>query len=226
LQFDLTYLVKNFLPLPPGCQHGTQIGKPVFAGPEEAAARFALAPLAKFGVAADVVLLGGPENAGDGLAVLHLSAHDPLHGPGERDEFADDAFVVFRRCLAFAQIARGEQRHGFIHEAGSGVVAGLFGEFTLGGGERIFAFIDASGGQLPEFTVGGVAVLADEQDGGLGAALVDGEDDDGSWVADDFTADANAGGLDDLVADQGEDSRGVQDCGGENLHGLGGRAGG
>ena len=46
-------------------------------------------------------------------------------------------------------------------------VAGLFEQLALGGGERRFAIVDASGGQLPHHRLRGVAILAFEQDARL-----------------------------------------------------------
>src|SRR5258708_37005245 len=49
-------------------------------------------------------------------------------------------------------------------------VAGLFEQLALGGSERRFAIVDASGGQFPHHRLCGVAILALEQDAWLGLA--------------------------------------------------------
>ena len=69
--------------------------------------------------------------------------------------------------------------HPFAEEAGAGevfgeegpafgAVAGLFDHLALGGGEGGFAGLDAAGGEFEEELAGGVAVLADEDDVGVG----------------------------------------------------------
>src|SRR5208282_4096100 len=68
--------------------------------------------------------------------------------------------------------------HGFIEKAWAdvkmqnslpleGVVAGLFEQLALGGGERGFAVVDASGGQLPHHRLRCVAILALQQNARL-----------------------------------------------------------
>ncbi len=71
-----------------------------------------------------------------------------------------------------------EDLHGFTEEAGAGVVldeglplfgavAGFFFEFALGSGEGIFAGFELARGQFPEELIGGVAVLALDDDPGI-----------------------------------------------------------
>ena len=66
---------------------------------------------------------------------------------------------------------------------------------------------------------GGVAVLADEQDVGVGgvAGVVDREHDDRAVVADDVAARGDAAGLFDLIGGDGEDPAFVNDFGGETF---------
>ncbi len=127
-----------------------------------------------------------------------------------------------------------EDLHGLGEEAGAGVVAdeagpaagaeaGLFDELAFGGGERSFVGFDASGGELQQKLPGGVAVLALDEDGGVGGVDggVDREDDDGAVVADDVAGAGDAAGFGDDVGGDGEDFSLEGDFGGEDF-GYGG----
>ncbi len=81
--------------------------------------------------------------------------------------------------FAVADVAGEVDLHPFAEEAGAGevfgeegpafgAVAGLFDHLALGGGEGGFAGLDAAGGELDEELAGGVAVLALEDDVGVG----------------------------------------------------------
>jgi len=98
-----------------------------------------------------------------------------------------------------------------------GAVAGLFDELAFGGGDELFAGLDAAGGEFEEELVGGVTPLADEQDAGVGGVGlgVDGEDDNGAVVADDVAGGVDAAGLGDLVAGDPEDAALVNGLRGE-----------
>ena len=98
-----------------------------------------------------------------------------------------------------------------------GAEAGLLDQLALGGGEGGFVGLDAAGGQLEEELAGGVAVLALEDDVGVGGVLglVDGEDDDRAVVADDVALVDEAAGLLDLVGVDGEDLALVGELGGD-----------
>src|SRR6266542_6004378 len=174
-------------------------------------------------------LLSSPQNPGDGFAVLHLAAHHPLHGPAERNQPAGNALIVLGLGLSAAQAARSEQRHGFIEKAWAGVivqgglplrsrVAGLLQQLALGGLERALAFVDAARRQLPEFAVGGIAILLDQQHRGLRLALIEGENDHRAGMPDDVPPCAHSRGLDDLIAGHVEDAGGVHDLRGEDLN--------
>ena len=84
----------------------------------------------------------------------------------------------------------------------AGGVAGFFEQLALGGCERRFAIVDASGGQLPHHRLRGVAILALEQDARLGFAdrfrraidgqKVDGQNNDGAGMPYDIAAGTHA----------------------------------
>ena len=129
-----------------------------------------------------------------------------------------DALVVFRGGLAEGEVFGEEDVHGFGEEAGAGevfdvlrplfgAVASLFDELAFGGGDELFAGFDAASGEFEEELAGGVAVLADEEDVGVGGVgfSVDGEDDDGAVVADDVACGVDAAGFGDFVAGDEED---------------------
>ena len=82
-----------------------------------------------------------------------------------------------------------------------------------------FAGFDAAGGKFDEELAGGVAVLALEDDVGVGgiAGFVDGEDDDGTVVTNDVADVDVAAGLFDLVGEDGEDFTFVGEFGGDEL---------
>lgn len=92
-----------------------------------------------------------------------------------------------------------------------GGIAGLFQELALGTGEGILAFVDASGGKFPKIAIGGVAILAGEENARLGLGVVDGHDDDGAGMADEIAANTLAAGLYYLLAADVEDWRFVSD---------------
>ena len=78
----------------------------------------------------------------------------------------------------------------------------------MAGGDELFAGLDAAGGEFEQELAGGMALLADEQDAGVGGVgvSVHGEDDDGAVVADDLAGGADAAGLGDLIAGDPEDA--------------------
>ena len=115
--------------------------------------------------------------------------HAKDFGQGSHSDL--DALVVFGCGVAEGELLGEEDVHGFGQEAGAGevadvvrplfgAVAGFFDEFAFGGGNEFFSGLDAAGGELEEELAGGVTVLTDEQDVGVGGAagVVDGEDDD------------------------------------------------
>jgi len=138
---------------------------------------------------------------------------------GERGHADLDLFVVFGSGFAQGEVFGEQDVHGFGKEAGAGevldvlgplfgAVTGFFDELAFGGGDELFAGLDAASGELEKELAGGVAILADEQDVGVfGVGLgIDGEDDDGAVVADDVAGGANAAGLGDLVGGDPEDA--------------------
>ena len=168
------------------------------------------------------------EDADEGLAVEDISGVDEALDLGERGHMEFDLFVVFGRGLAEGEVFGEQDVHGFGEEAGAGevldvagpffgAVAGLFDELAFGGGDELFAGFDAASGEFEEELTGGVAVLADEQDAGVGGVGfgVDGEDDDGVVVADDVAFGADAAGFDDFVGGDVEDFAFVDGFGGE-----------
>lgn len=118
----------------------------------------------------------------------------------------------------FADVAGEVDLHPLAEEAGAGevfgekgplfsAVASLFDHFALGGGEGGFAGFYAAGGEFEEELAGGVAILALEDDFGVGGifGLVNGEDDDGTVVADDVAGIDTAAGFFYGIGEDGED---------------------
>jgi len=137
---------------------------------------------------------------------------------GERDVEEIDFFVEFGLGDSGFEVFGEVDLHGLGDEAGTGKVAdeagpfagaeaGLFDELAFGGGEGSFAGIDGAGGEFEEILGGGVAVLALDEDEGVGGIRggVDGEDDDGAIVADDVAGSGDAVGFGDFVGGDGED---------------------
>ena len=168
--------------------------------------------------------------ADDGFAVVDFLVVDHLHdfGEGHADDF--DLLVEFGGGDAFAEVAGEVNLHPLAEEAGAGEVfeqegptpgaeAGLFDEFALGGGEGSFAGLAGAGGEFDEVLAGGVAILAFEDDVGVGGigAVVDGEHDDGAVVADDVADVAMAAGLDEGVGVDIEDSAFEGEFGGDEF---------
>jgi hypothetical protein len=156
--------------------------------------------------------------ADEGFAVVDLVGGYESEGFGEGEAEDLDIFVGLGRGGAFAEIAGEVDLHPLAEKAGAGevfreegpafgAVAGLFDHLAFGGGEGGFVGVDASGWELDEELAGGVAVLTDKDDLGVGGVpgLVDGEDDDGAVVADDVAGIDEAAGLFDLVGEDGED---------------------
>lgn len=111
-------------------------------------------------------LVGGDEGAG--------------FGEGEAEDL--DVFVGLGRGGALAEIASQIDLHPLAEEAGTGevlceespafgAVAGLFDHLAFGGGEGGFVGIDASGWEFDEELAGGVAILTDKDDVGVGRVL-------------------------------------------------------
>ena len=115
------------------------------------------------------------------------------------------------------QVFGEEYGHGFLEESWAGVkeeslgplfggIAGFFQKFALSGSEGIFAGVDTSGGEFEHVIGGGVAVLALQEDTRFGAGAVDGENDHGAGVPDDFADCGNTIWFDDIVASYVEDA--------------------
>jgi hypothetical protein len=144
-------------------------------------------------------------------------------GGYEREEFREgdtayfDLLVIFRFGDAVADVACEVDLHPLTEEAGAGevfgeegpalgAVAGLFDHLALCGGEGGFAGFDAAGGEFEEELSGGVTVLALDDDVRVLRifGLVDGEDDYGAAVTDDFADIAGAAWLNNCVREDGE----------------------
>jgi hypothetical protein len=163
-----------------------------------------------------------------GFCVEQLIGFDHAEGLGEREELVADDFVVIGRIGTGGEVFGEIDLHPLSEEAGAGVitdeflpaacaVAGLLRQLTASGGQRLFAGLDAAGGQLPEVASGGVAVLALQQNLGLaGARILDGEDDDRSVMADDVFYVRRAAGLGDDVGVDVEDFAVKDTPGGEH----------
>ena len=147
-------------------------------------------------------------------------------------------FVVFRRGFAEGEVFGEQDVHGFRDEAGAGevldvpgpalgAVSGFFDQLAFGGGDKLFAGLDAAGRELEQELVGGVAVLADEQDAGVCGVGggIDSEDDDRAIVAHDVALRGDAAGLGDLVGGNPEDAALVGGLGAQHL-GFSGEMGG
>ena len=174
------------------------------------------------------------QDADEGFAVFDLAAVHHGNHFGERGHEELDALVVLGGGFAQGQVFGEHDVHGLGKEAGAGVVAGVAGPFggaiagffdqlAFGGGHELFARLDAAGGELEQKLAGGVAVLADEQDAGVGGIGlgVHGEDDDGAAVAHNVALGGNVAGLAHLVGGDVEDAALVDGLGGEDLGGAG-----
>lgn len=174
------------------------------------------------------------EDADEGFAVLDFAGVDEAEDFGEGGHVDLDFFIFLGGGLAEGETFGEEDGHGFGEEAGAGVVvdvfgpafgavAGFFDELALAGGDELFAGLDAAGGEFEEELAGGVAVLSDEEDAGIGGIGfgVDGEDDDGAVVADDVAGGLDAAGLDDLIFGDPEDVALVYGFGGEGFAAAG-----
>src|ERR1700742_1978709 len=95
------------------------------------------------------------------FAVKNLSGMDQPDDLRERSHQNFDALIVLRRCLAQSEIFGKKNIHRFRQEAWAGevadvvrprfcAVAGFFDELAFGGGDKLFARFDASGGELEE----------------------------------------------------------------------------
>jgi hypothetical protein len=152
------------------------------------------------------------------LSVVDLVCCDERKGFGELEAEDLNVFVGFGGCCAFADTAGKVDLHPLAQEAGAGkifrqerpvfgAVAGLFDQLTFGSSKRSFFRFDAAGGKFDQELAGGVAVLALEDDVGVGRVfrLVNGKDDDGTVVADDIAGVDVTAGLFDLVGEDRED---------------------
>ncbi len=168
---------------------------------------------------------------------MNFVGGDECHGLGERHAHDLDVFVGLGLGYACADVAGEVDLHPLAEEAGGGevfgkegpafsAISGLFDHLALGGGEGCFAGLDASGGEFEEKLAGGVAVLALDDDVGVGGifGFVDGEDDDGAVVADDVADVDGAAGLLDGVGEDGEDFAFVGEFGRDEARPGGGGA--
>ena len=168
---------------------------------------------------------------------MELVGGDEIQAVGERGGEELDVLVFLWLRDAVFEVLREEDLHPLTEKAGAGEVlgedgpafgadAGLFDHLAFGGGERALVGLDAAGGKLEQELAGGVAVLADEDDGGVFGAgaefavpgIVDRQDDNRSVVADDvFLAGFGVAGLDEGVGVNGEDVALVGEFGVEEL---------
>lgn len=157
-----------------------------------------------------VLVLPEPEDSAYGFGIADTAIERHLSGLRQGKEAGGDLLISFGLSLASAQAAGKINGHGFVEETRADVEmedffpvasgkAGLFEQLAAGGGERRFAFVNTSGGQFPHHGLGGMAILTLEKDAGLGAGVVDGQNHDGSRVADYIAAGANPAGLFDHV---------------------------
>src|SRR6266576_5280329 len=113
-------------------------------------------------------------------------------------------FVSFRLGGPRFQATRPEDGHRLRHKAGGGVelenflpmscgIAGLLQQFPLGSGQGLFSFIDASCRKLPQVALGGMPVLALEQNERVPTFLHRGEYHHRSGMPDDFAKYAHPG---------------------------------
>ncbi len=117
--------------------------------------------------------------ADEGLAVVDFVGSDEGEGFGEGQAEDLDVLVGLGCGGAFADVAGEVDLHPLAEEAGAGevlcqqcpafgAVAGLLDHLALGGGEGGLAGFDTAGGEFDEELAGGVAVLALEDDVGVG----------------------------------------------------------
>ena len=166
--------------------------------------------------------------ADEGLAIVDFVGGDEAKGLGEREAEDLNVLVGFRRGSTFADVAGEVDLHPLAEETRAGevfceqrpafgAVAGLFDQLALGSGEGGFFVVDAARGKLDEELAGGVAVLTLEDDVGVAGifGLVDGEDNDGTVMANDVANVDVAAGLFHCVGEDGEDFTLVGEFGGD-----------
>ncbi len=151
-----------------------------------------------------------PEHAGDGFAIVNASGHDHADGGAEGEEFDFDNFILLRLSGAGTQAFGQVNGHGFGDEARTGIEiqdslpagggeARLLEQFTFGRGQLAFASVNSACAEFPEKLLSGVAILAHQQDAGLGVSFVDCENHNGAGVAYDVATAAHARGLEYLI---------------------------
>lgn len=186
-----------------------------------------------FGLAAPLGLGGGEgtpveEKAGEGFAIGELAVIDEVLEFVAGEPAGLDALVLHGLGGALGESGGEEEVHLLGDVAGGGIEggeafpvagaeAGFFPEFAFGGGEGLFAGVDASGGEFPDFSLDGEAELGDEQNAALG---VDGEDDGGALVSDDEAMDFEAVVVLGSGFFDGKDGRAEHLAGAEDAHTL------
>ena len=154
------------------------------------------------------------QNGGDGFGVAEFAGPNPHFDLARREGAKRDALVGFGMRGTGAKIARDVHDHAFADEAGSGekvedflpaarCVAGFLEEFAFRAGERLLAWLDATGDEFPQIASHGMTILADKEQA---TVVEDGKDDDGAVVDDEVARGADAAGLDDGVAANAEDA--------------------
>src|SRR5208282_1994316 len=157
-----------------------------------------------------------PKDRGDRLCVVDFPRQNHTNRRGQRDQALENHFVGFRLCFSCAKPGGQKYRHGFSYKSRAGIkiedqpplaggVAGLLEQLALGGGQGLFAGIDASGGQFPEKIIRGVSILALQKDSRRRTRFINRENDDRSRVMDNIAAGADAAGLLHFVRGHPED---------------------
>ena len=151
-----------------------------------------------------------PKHASYGLAIVNASSHYIADDGAEREEFDFDDFILLWLCGSWAQAPGQINGHGLRNEAGTGIVvqdslpatggvAGLLKKLAFGRGQLIFTLVNSPGAKLPQKLLGGVAILAHQQDARLGTGFVNRENYDRASVTHDVATAAYAGRLEDLI---------------------------
>lgn len=131
-----------------------------------------------------------------------------------------DDFVGFGLRLADAKASGEIDGHGFGDEARTGIkvkdaaptgggIAGFLEEFALSRWQRLFAGVDATGRDLPQKIVGGVAILALEEDAWSRSRFIDGENYDRAIVMNNVAASADAAGFLHIVRGHPKDTAAI-----------------
>src|SRR5579862_9559688 len=139
---------------------------------------------------------------------MNVSGHDHAGCGAEGKELGLNDFVFFRLRDSRTEAGGKVNGHGLGDKAWACVEgqnalparsgeAGFFEQFALRGREFVFprlvlAAIDSPGTEFPQILLGGMAILANQQNTRLSAGLVDRHNDDGAGMANNIATTAYA----------------------------------